>query len=115
MGSYLIPNALSVQEAADHIGTPNLTSSWERAENGVLFKDTSRTDAQCAALYTDYTPSGADDFIYEKPLPQPVVEAMATCKAFYDTNPATLTAVQIVALHRAQVTILRWMNRKMQE
>lgn len=112
MGSFLISGAASVPEAADYIGEPQLTQIWEYAEGGVLFTDSALTDAACAALYAGFVPSGNTSYV--PPLPAAVEDARQTLKTFYDANPATITAAQAATLHRAEVVIIRWMNRRLE-
>lgn len=111
MGMYLIPNAMSINEAVDFLGEPGLTQTWRQVPNGVLFEDTSRSDAQCAALYAGYVPSGTSDLDYQPPLPPAVQQAKNTLKAFWDTNPASIDDTQSARLWRAWLTWYRWKSR----
>ena len=112
MGSFLIPNAASVHEAADFIGEPPLTASWGYAPGGVRFTDTARTDVECQALYVGYVPSGVTDDAYRKPPPQEVQDAIDTLRGFYQQNPSVITSVQSAQLHRAEVVILRYHHQE---
>lgn len=113
MGSYLILNAPSLSEAADHIGEPQLTQTWQPIGADILFTDTALTDAECAALYASYTPSGLNDHEYKPPLPQPVQDAIQTFKQAEAAGfPATMTAAQRSALSQATWVLFRYMNRR---
>lgn len=115
MGSYLIPGATSVQEAANYLGEPVLSASWEVVPGGVLFIDTELNDAQCEALYLSYVPSGVTDADYRLPPPAVVQGAIDTLRAFWDANPATVTAAESARLHRAHTAIERFLYRDMQD
>ena len=110
MGTYLIPNAPSISEAADFIGEPPLTATWERFGPDVRFTDTARSNAQCAALYAGYVPSGATDETYRPPKPPEVQAAITTLQAIYQTNPASMTDAQTAAATRAIIVVLRYLN-----
>lgn len=112
MGQHLILNALSINEAVDFIGGPNTNQTWEYVEGGIMFVDEQRSDAQCAALYSGYTPSGQDDFSYQSPPPAAVQQARQTLKAFWDANPASVTDTQSATLDRALLTMLRYKFRE---
>lgn len=116
MGGYRIPNALSIREAAAYLGveqTPDMRR-WQLDVGGVIFFDPDLTDAECEALYTGFTPSGVTDDQYTLTRPAAVQDAIDTLAAFYNADPATITDAQNVALHRAEVIVLRWTNRRLE-
>jgi hypothetical protein len=115
MGSYFIPNATLISEAAAHINeVPPIRRMWGQVPGGIWFSDPRLTDAECAALYADYTPTvGTEDF-YTPPRPPAVESAVQTLLGFYEQNPATVTAAQSATLLRAVTTILRWFNREIE-
>lgn len=115
MGQYLIPNAVSINEAVDYIGGTNIHRTWEYVEDGINFVDAQLSDAQCANLYQGYVPSGLTDEQYKPPLPPDVEQAKQTMKAFYNQNPASITDAQSATLNRAIVTWLRWRNRELEQ
>jgi hypothetical protein len=110
MGSYLIPGASSVQEAANYIGPPPLTARWGYAEGGVLFEDTALTDAACAALYVGYVPSGITDAAYILPNPPEVQAGIDRLKAFWTNNPPAVSSAQTATLLHDVVTVLRYLH-----
>lgn len=114
MGSYLIPNAPSIAEAADFIGEPPLTATWERFGADVRFTDTARTNAQCAAAYAGYVPSGATDTTYSRPLAPALLAAIDTLRTFWQQDPASLTDSQTATVLRAVLVVLRDLNRRLE-
>jgi hypothetical protein len=113
MGSYLIPAAPSINEAAAYIGEPPLTATWERVGADVLFTDTARTNAQCAAAYAGYVPSGLTDAEYIPPLSPALAAARDTLRTFWNANPASVTDAQTATILRAMLVVLRDMNRRL--
>lgn len=112
MGSYVIPGATRAGEAAAFIGAaPPERRVWLAMLEGVWFYDPLLTDAECAALYAGFTPTGGLEDGYEPPKPPAVQAAIDTLQAFYDANPSSVTDTQSATLHRAEVTILRYLNR----
>lgn len=118
MGTYLIPNAMSVQEAVDYsqlgrqIGEPPLTASWSLVEGGVLFTDDTKTDTQCASLYEGYVPSGLTDAAYERALPADLEQAKQVLMSFWSQNPSSITDAQSATLSRAMLVVLRYLIRR---
>ena len=60
MGTYLVPGARSVFEVAEY-AMPGHQSTLTVVEEGVLIQDPTRTDAELAALYAGFEPSGSTD------------------------------------------------------
>lgn len=112
MGTYLIPGAVSVHEAAAFVGEPPLTASWSYADGGILFEDTSRTDAQCASAYAGYVPSGLSDSQYVPALSPQVEAARDVLRQFWNANPNSVTDAQTASVLRALLAIVRDMNRR---
>lgn len=115
MGQYLIPNAASINEAIDFVGEPQLTQTWQKVGNDVLFVDSALSDAECAALYVGFTPSGTPDADYVTPPPQAVRDARDTLKSFWNLNPSSLTGTQSATLIRALLTWMRWQNQNLED
>lgn len=70
MGTYLIPSARSIQEATEFIGGTTMTRTWTpMAGGGLAFADTSLSDAECAALYAAFVPTGVNDLSYIASIP----------------------------------------------
>ena len=88
MGQYLIPNAKSSAEASLHVpfGADRL---WREQEGGVMFTDPNLTDAECAALYANFTPSGMTNDEYRQPLPEYLRTHLPHLKQYYDATAVT--------------------------
>lgn len=71
MGTYLIPNALSVGEAAEY-AMPAGGSTMTLVEGGLLVEDPTRTDAEVAALYAGYVPSRLPQEDFRPSLPEAI-------------------------------------------
>lgn len=97
MGQYLIPNATSTAEAAAFIASPTHGSQWSMVEGGVLFTDETKTDAQCQALYSGFTPSGVTDGAFQWPMPDSVRLHTQHLRDYLNaTSPTNAETVHVV-------------------
>lgn len=109
MGQYVITNAPSINEVADFIGEPPSTATWGRSGTDVVFVDTALSDAECAALYVGYIPSGLTDDQYVPPPPAAVQDAITALTALWNLNPETLTSAQSATFARNVLIVMRYL------
>ena len=113
MGTYLIPGCNSTSEAADYNAAPGRV--WTPVPGGVQVMSKAESDAQLAAAYAGFTPSGVDEFAYVPPLPQPVRDAVALLKQIEAAGWPTPTLAQQGQLNRAIFDLLRFLNQRLNE
>lgn len=111
MGSYLIPNAASSKEAAAYVPfVPN--RRWTIVDGGVLFEDPSLTNAQCAAIYAGYAPSGLTDEEFRWPLPSEVLTHLQHLRDYVVADPASITNAQTVHVVKDLIRAIHFLNRR---
>lgn len=116
MGSYLIPGATTVSEAAAHLKfIPPPRRIFTLQPGGVYFSDPMLTDAECEALFANFTPVQPTEEGYVTPVPPAVAVAFDFLANLYAANPASMTDAQTAAAIRNILIALRWMNRRLVE
>lgn len=111
MGSYLIPNAISTKEAAAYIPfAPN--RQWTSVDGGVLFQDPARTDAECAALYSGFVPSGVTDDQFQWPLPSEVRTHLQHLRDYQAADPSTITNAMTIHVVKDIIAALFYLNKR---
>ena len=114
MGQYLIPDARSVQEAADYLGEPPLTRSWEKVAAGVVVRDEAATDEDLALLYQSYVPTGTADEDYQAPVPEGVRTHLQHLRDYLAADPTTITNAQTVHVVRDLIRAVHYLNRRLE-
>jgi hypothetical protein len=105
MGTYVIPGATSAEEAAAYSPWPGRI--WREVPGGIEVSDPNLSDADLAAAYAGFTPSGADPLTYQWPLSPAVRTEAARIKQSAEYTDAQLDAAFAAGAQRELAYTLR--------
>lgn len=114
MGTYLVPTQY-IAEAAAYLGENSRDGqSFTPTQGSVLFEDPTRSDAECAALYTGFTatwPDGLD--MYERPLPAGVKTHLQHLRDYLAADPSAITNAQTIHVVQDLIRAVHFLNGRL--
>lgn len=114
MGTYLIPNAKSIQEAINYLmrTDPTPPGMWRQVAGGVEYTRDGATDAEVAALYAGFTPTWPTAM--DPPLPTGVGDHLQHLRDYYAADPATITNAQTVHVVKDLIKAVQYLNNRLE-